>query len=158
VTPPREGPGFLPFLAKGNFRGLVLFTLSEKPMHGYEIMKSIEERFHGFYKPSPGSIYPALRALLRLRYVRREGGERQKVYKITVQGKAYLRSRRAEMENRYREFASTVGPERAALLKDFRRTAQLLMPNLKTMSPAQASEISKALTDLRERILKVLAE
>ena len=62
------------------------------------------------------------------------------------------------MENRYREFASTVGPERAALLKDFRRTAQLLMPNLKTMSPAQASEISKALTDLRERILKVLAE
>ncbi|HII41485.1 MAG TPA: PadR family transcriptional regulator, partial [Thermoplasmata archaeon] len=51
------------FLAKGDFTGLLLVVLREKPMHGYEVMKALEERFHGFYKPSPGAIYPALRSL-----------------------------------------------------------------------------------------------
>lgn len=157
MTPPREAGGVFPFLAKGDFKGLVLFTIASKPMHGYEVMKSIEDRFHGIYKPSPGVIYPALRALRRLKYVRLEGAERRKVYRITASGKAYLRDRRAEMEKTYRAFESAVGPERAALLRDFRRTAQLLMPNLRNITPAQAGELGQALAELRERIVKVLA-
>jgi len=153
MTPPREAGGVFPFLAKGDFK----FTIASKPMHGYEVMKSIEDRFHGIYKPSPGVIYPALRALRRLKYVRLEGAERRKVYRITASGKAYLRDRRTEMEKTYRAFESAVGPERAALLRDFRRTAQLLMPNLRNITPAQAGELGQALAELRERIVKVLA-
>jgi len=157
TAPAGFGPPF-PFHAKGAFKGLVLFVLSGKPMHGYEIMKSIEARFHGFYKPSAGSIYPALRSLRREGLVRVDGGERRKVYRITAKGKTFLRSRRAEMEKRYREIEAEVGPEKAALFRDFRRTARLLMPNIHDLTPAQATELSKALGELRERIARILAE
>lgn len=39
---------------------LVLALLTEKPLHGYQIIKELDERSHGFYKPSPGMIYPLL--------------------------------------------------------------------------------------------------
>ena len=157
TVPAGFGPPF-PFRPKGSFKDLVLFVLAEKPMHGYEIMKSIEARFHGFYKPSAGSIYPALRALRRDGLVRGEGGERRKVYRITAKGKSLLRGRRSEMEKRYREMEAEVGPEKAGLFRDFRRTARLLMPNIQSLTPAQATELSKALGDLRERIARIIAE
>ncbi|HKZ89340.1 MAG TPA: PadR family transcriptional regulator [Thermoplasmata archaeon] len=150
--------GPLPFFPKGDVKGLVLFILAEKPKHGYEIMKSIEDRFHGFYRPSPGAVYPALRALRRLRYARMEGGERRKVYRITSKGKSYLRSRRAQMERRYREFEAAIGPDKAALLRDFRRTGQLLFANMRNVTPGQARTLRGLLTELRERMLRVLAE
>ena len=158
MTAPAEfGAPFL-FHPKGAFKGLVLFALSEKPMHGYEIMKTIESRFRGFYKPSAGAMYPALRSLRRAGLVIVSGGERRKVYRMTAKGRAFLHGRRAEMEKRYREIEAEVGPEKAALFRDFRRTARLLMPNIHDLTPAQAVQLSKALAELREKIAKILAE
>src|SRR5439155_18529729 len=62
MSAPEKFGGFFHFFGKGDFKGLVLHLLEERPMHGYEIIKAIEERYHGFYKPSAGAIYPALRA------------------------------------------------------------------------------------------------
>src|SRR5574340_1407201 len=101
---PKEGfGGTYHFLAKGDFAGLILVALREKPMHGYEIIKALEERFHGFYKPSPGAVYPALRSLLRRGFVSVTGEERRKTYRITKQGEAYLRGARAEVKARFQQ-------------------------------------------------------
>jgi len=42
---------------------VILKLLRDKPRHGYEVMKELEERMHGCYSPSPGTVYPTLQWL-----------------------------------------------------------------------------------------------
>ncbi len=156
-----DEPGFggsFRFLAKGDFKGLVLRLLKDKPMHGYEVMKVLEERFHGFYKPSAGAIYPALRALLREGYVATNGEERRRTYHITGKGRAYLRRRKAEFEKRFRAFEAAVGPERAALFRELRMTGRTFATNLREITPRQAKSLRALLAEMRERMLRIMAE
>jgi DNA-binding PadR family transcriptional regulator len=71
-------------------RLVILRLIREKPMHGYEIIKALEEQFHGCYTPSAGSVYPTLQMLEDQGYVRivEEGGK--KIYHITPEGEAFL--------------------------------------------------------------------
>jgi DNA-binding PadR family transcriptional regulator len=73
---------------------LILALLAEKPAHGYELIKVIEERSEGFYTPSPGVIYPALTYLEEVGHasVAQDGG--RKLYTITPQGETYLAEQR----------------------------------------------------------------
>src|SRR5690348_7722488 len=50
-------------LGHGDLRSLVLALIGEKPRHGYELIRAIEEKFAGAYAPSPGAIYPLLTML-----------------------------------------------------------------------------------------------
>lgn len=126
-------------------------------MHGYEVMNVLEERWHGFYRPSPGAIYPALRALLRKGYVAVRSGERRKTYRVTRQGTAYLRRRAREFEARVRAFEETIGPERAGLIRELRATGKLLAANMRDLTPTQARELAALVVKLRERAVRVLA-
>lgn len=49
--------------SKGNLQFIILQMLEEESRHGYQIIKDLEERFKGFYSPSPCSIYPILQML-----------------------------------------------------------------------------------------------
>ena len=76
---------------QGDLKFVILRLLDEKPRHGYEIIKELEERSGGRYAPSPGTVYPTLTLLEDMGYARvnvEEGGK--KVYVITDEGKAYL--------------------------------------------------------------------
>jgi DNA-binding PadR family transcriptional regulator len=148
----------LPFLGKGGFRILVLRALSERPMYGYEVIKVLEGRFQGFYRPSAGAVYPALRSLQREGLVAVRGAERRKTYHITAKGKAYLHDQHEEMRRHFESFQAAVGPEKAALLRELRETGKLLMPNLRTITPRQAAELKKAVAEMRGRIAAILAE
>ncbi len=155
-APDRFGGSFH-FLAKGDFKGLVLHLLEDRPMHGYEIIKAIEERYQGFYKPSAGAIYPALRSLLRRRLVSVSGEERRKTYRITRAGKAYLRNRQDVFQERLRAFESAVGPERAALFREFRATGKLLSSNMREVTPEQATKLRKLVIEMREKAIRILS-
>jgi DNA-binding PadR family transcriptional regulator len=85
----RRGPGRI--FEQGDLKYVVLRLLEEKPRHGYEIIKELEERFGGAYSPSPGTVYPTLTMLEDLGYAQattEEGGK--KIYSITDAGRAYL--------------------------------------------------------------------
>ncbi len=127
-------------------------------MHGYEIMKALEERFQGFYKPSAGSIYPALRSLLAKGFVTVNGEERRKTYRITAKGTAYLRSFRAERRAHFEALQKALGPERAAMFREFRNTGRLLATNMRTVTPEQAKELRSLMAEMRERIITILAQ
>lgn len=148
----------LPFLGRGGFRTLVLRALNERPMHGYEVIKFLENRFQGFYRPSAGTVYPALRSLHHEGLVTVRGAERRKTYHLTAKGKARLRSQRDEMRRHFESFQAAVGPERAALLREVRDTGRLLMTNLKAVTPTQAVELRSLVEEMRARIGAVLAE
>ena len=81
-------------LASQDLQLVILALLAEKPAHGYELIKIIEERSEGFYTPSPGVIYPALTYLEEVGNARvaQDGG--RKLYSITPQGEAYLAEQR----------------------------------------------------------------
>ena len=75
---------------RGDLKFVILRLVSQKPMHGYEVMQALEEESHGCYKASPGSVYPTLQMLEDEGYVRSKEEEGKKVYEITSEGKAYL--------------------------------------------------------------------
>ena len=77
---------------------VILAFLAERPAHGYELIKTIEERSGGFYTPSPGVIYPALTYLSEIGYASVEQSGTRKLYSITALGKAHLASNRASAD------------------------------------------------------------
>jgi DNA-binding PadR family transcriptional regulator len=81
-------------LASGDLQLIVLSLLNEKPRHGYEIIKALEEHSSGVYTPSPGVVYPALTYLEEMGYAASEAEGNKKLYKITDAGKEHLEKNR----------------------------------------------------------------
>jgi DNA-binding PadR family transcriptional regulator len=80
----------------GELRLVLLAMIAERPWHGYELIKAIEDRVGGGYSPSPGVIYPTLTQLEDLGYTVIEGAEGgRKLYTITEAGREYLRAQDA---------------------------------------------------------------
>jgi DNA-binding PadR family transcriptional regulator len=93
--PARRGRMF----EQGALRHVILRMLADKPRHGYEIIKEIEESFGGAYSPSPGIVYPTLTLLEEQGFARvasEAGGK--KLYELTDEGKAHLEANRAEAD------------------------------------------------------------
>src|SRR5689334_2417059 len=82
---------------QGDLRYVLLQLISEKPSHGYDLIKAIEEKFGGMYSPSPGIVYPNLSLLEELGYLRSEAAPEgtRKLYTITEEGTNYLTANRA---------------------------------------------------------------
>ncbi len=78
----------------GAMRYIVLQLISEKPRHGYEIIKELEQRSGGGYTPSPGAIYPLLSMLLDMGHVVATADGNKKLHTITPEGEAFLAENR----------------------------------------------------------------
>jgi DNA-binding PadR family transcriptional regulator len=87
----RRGGGGGRMFGHGDLKLLLLALIEQQPRHGYELIRIIEDMFHGQYSPSPGAIYPTLTMLEELGHaeVTNEQGGR-KLYAITAAGRAYL--------------------------------------------------------------------
>ncbi len=87
----RRGGGRDRFFKKGNLQFIILQMLEEESRHGYQIIKDLEERFKGFYSPSPGSVYPILQMLEDRDFVSISKEGNKKIYTITDEGKTFLK-------------------------------------------------------------------
>ena len=86
------------FYDGGELRLLLLKLIEEKPRHGYDLIRAIEERTGGVYVPSPGVIYPTLTMLTDMALIAEQASEGQrKQFEITPAGIAYLAERNAEV-------------------------------------------------------------
>jgi DNA-binding PadR family transcriptional regulator len=96
----RGGPNFGAGrkLVAADLQLLILALLEEKPRHGYELIKELEERSGGFYSPSPGVIYPALTYLEELGFASVEISGTKKLYNITTEGRQHLDENRKTAE------------------------------------------------------------
>jgi len=74
---------------------VILALLSEKPAHGYELIKALSDRSGGYYHPSPGMVYPALTYLEEIGYASVESEGTRKLYSITDAGRAHLDENRS---------------------------------------------------------------
>ncbi len=69
---------------------VILKLVKDKPRHGYEVMKELEDQMHGCYSPSPGTVYPTLQWLEDEGLVVAKDVEGKKVYEITDAGRKFL--------------------------------------------------------------------
>ncbi len=83
---------------------LILRLLDEKPSHGYEIIKALDEHSNGFYVPSPGMVYPALTYLEELGFATVEAVGARKQYHISAAGKEHLEKNRAAADALFAQF------------------------------------------------------
>src|ERR1700758_5276664 len=103
-----RGGGLGRFFAHGDLRLVILHLIAEKPRHGYEIIKEIEEQVAGAYSPSPGVIYPTLTHLEELGYVTVSTGDgAKKLHEITAEGRAFLDANRRAVDALLARMAET---------------------------------------------------
>jgi DNA-binding PadR family transcriptional regulator len=96
------GPGFARrrnWFGSGDMKYVILKLLKDKPRHGYEVMKDLEEQMHGCYSASPGTVYPTLQWLEDEGLVRAKDVEGKKVYEITDSGLKFLDEHRDVIED-----------------------------------------------------------
>jgi DNA-binding PadR family transcriptional regulator len=84
---------------RGDLKYVILELLSDRSMHGYEVMRALEERSCGCYTASAGSVYPTLQVLQDEGYVRSEQKEGRKIYSITDDGRAFLDRNRDRVDD-----------------------------------------------------------
>ncbi len=88
---------------QGDLRYVLLKLIADKPSHGYELIKDIEDRLGGAYSPSPGVVYPTLTLLEELGFIRAVQSEgARKAYEITDEGRAALEKNTRIVEEIFR--------------------------------------------------------
>jgi len=92
------GHGLGRFFAHGDLRLVILHLIAEKPRHGYDIIKAIEDGVAGAYSPSPGVIYPTLTLLEELGYVTATMEGPKKLHEITAEGRSFLDANRNALD------------------------------------------------------------
>jgi DNA-binding PadR family transcriptional regulator len=86
-----------PVFAHGHLRLYLLVLLADHPMHGYEVIQALGDRFGGTYVPSAGTVYPRLAKLEGEGLVTKTADGRKTVYAITDAGRAELDARADEI-------------------------------------------------------------
>ncbi len=144
----------------GDMKYVILKLLNEKPMHGYEVMKALEEQTQGCYKPSPGTVYPTLQWLEDEELVRSEDHDGKKVYHITEAGSAFLEENKSTVEDIFDRVEETID----SLLSDPMPEVTRLIGRLVTHSYRSAWKLRddeakrKKVREVLERAVKELEE
>jgi len=129
----------------GDLKLVVLDIIQQAPVHGYEIIKALEELVGGGYSPSPGTIYPTLNTLEESGYASAREAAGRKEYSVTPEGKAFLRQNKTALTDIH---------QRLSVLKhlqDAKNSAEIqrAMENLKTAIWLKFSEEELHLDEIR---------
>ena len=117
------GMGAARMIASGDLQLIILALLSDKPRHGYEIIKAIEEHSSGIYTPSPGVVYPALTYLEEMGYASSEPEGTKKLYRITEAGAEHLKKNHEGVDEMLEQLAR-FGRRMASIRKEYAERTQ----------------------------------
>ena len=167
---PREfGPGFGPGRhgghggprrrRRGDVRLALMMLLSvEHPLNGYQLMQGLEERSDGRWRPSPGSVYPALQQLEDeglIRSVQTEG-ESGRSFELTDAGRSHLEER-GEQKAPWEEDADEAGHPRARFRHSIGGLMRAVMHVGQDGTPEQIEEALSILEEARKKLYRLLA-
>src|SRR5256885_5447110 len=162
--PPPSGPwaadvafGKRRRMRRGDVRAAVLVLLAEEPRNGYGLMQEIEQRSEGEWRPSPGSVYPALSQLEDEGLVRAEQEGSGRRFALTDEGRAYVEEHRSELGEPWANLGGEGGSNRD-LRRAIGETAAAVMQVARAGSPAQAQQALTVLADARKALYRLLAE
>lgn len=154
----RGGHGGRPRVGKGDVRAAILLLLDDEPLHGYQIIHLIEERSGGVWRPSPGSVYPALQLLEDEGLVRPEQETERRVFHLTESGKSYVAERRTELEAARDAVTGRVNPGARALHELIHQLAVAVSQVAEVGTAAQLEMAQETLVAARRRLYRILAD
>lgn len=148
-----------PVFAHGQLRLYLLVLLDDRPMHGYELIQALGNRFGGAYVPSAGTVYPRLGKLQEDGLVTSTSDGRKTVYAITDAGRAELAARRDEVadletgvDDSVRSLAdgvrASVGEAMRSLRADLAASARQQVPRQRSTPTTTPSEGARALREV----------
>jgi DNA-binding PadR family transcriptional regulator len=105
---------------KGDLKYVILDIVKDYPSHGYDITTVLEDRFHGLYSPSAGSIYPILQYLENSNYVTSCRKDGKNVYTITNAGKSFLEEEKDTTDKIKKRFQGLWGSSDKEYLQNVR--------------------------------------
>ena len=148
--------GFGPRARRGDVRAGVLVLLAEAPRNGYQLMQELEQRSRGTWRPSPGSIYPALQQLQEEGLVKETQAAAGRVYELTAEGSKYVKEHAEELGTPWepKEGFET----NADLIVELRSLAGAVMQLVHHGSPSQLAEGKKLLQQTRKALYRLLGE
>jgi DNA-binding PadR family transcriptional regulator len=111
----------------GEMKFVILRLIKEKPRHGYEVIKALEERLSGCYTASPGTVYPTLQLLEDQGFVRVVETEGKKVYHITPEGEAFLEEHKGTLDEIIDRVKEAVRGFSGGSMADLNETVSSLM-------------------------------
>jgi len=148
---------------RGEARYVLLDALRDGPKHGYEIIKSLEEKSGGRYSPSPGTVYPTMQLLEDLGLVRADKDAERRVFSLTEAGVTDLNTHTQEIADFWERFAAvpiTEQPEIGFLRDDLESLARTVWEGMRglpnTEGKAAARSIHAALEQCRSEIREIL--
>jgi len=163
VPGPEFGPGFgARFrrgrrIRRGDVRAAILLLLEEEPRNGYQVMQELESRSGGVWRPSPGSVYPALQLLADEGLVRSEQREGANVFELTDAGRQHVEENRERLGSPWEQAGEGVSDNMRELAGLMR---QLMVASRQVMhagDEAQIAAAAKLLGETRRSLYRILA-
>jgi len=160
---PGMGPG--PFgrgrgrkARRGDIRTAALLLLAEEPRNGYQIMQEVEERSDGVWRPSPGSVYPALQQLEDEGLIRSEETDGRRLLSLTDAGRRYLEDRGPDAPAPWEQMSGEVSDAAFELAGLMRELGFAFVQVMRTGSDAQLSRAREVLVATRREVYRILAD
>jgi len=157
-----KGPWRESSFQKGDLKYVILDLIKDKPRHGYEIIRELEEMSHGLYTPSPGAVYPTLQMLEEMGYATAVERDGRKVYTVTGEGIDFLTERkdsadevRSHMKRRWS--FKDIG-KMATMMKEYHALENLMGRGLRSLDADKMQRIKQVLIDATSAIEAILEE
>ena len=156
--PPRFG-GRGPRVRRGDVRAAILDLLAEgQPWNGYQIIQEIGARTQGVWRPSAGSVYPALQQLEDEALIRAEAGEdRRRMYSLSEEGRAYVEEHADELKASWDAVTGSVNDTEVQLRHTIHQVMVAVSQVAQAGSAAQVQQAGKILADTRRALYRILA-
>ena len=150
----RGGPGRR--ARRGDVRAAALALLSERPMHGYEMIQELEERTDGVWRPSPGAVYPALQLLEDQGLVVADAEAGKRLFSLTDAG----REEAAKLGDRkpWDDVTAGIDPSQVRLRDALGPIAVAARQVAIDGTPAQQTAAAEILMETRRKLYALLAE
>jgi DNA-binding PadR family transcriptional regulator len=147
-----------PRAKRGDVRAAALALLAEGPMNGYQIIQEIGERSDGVWRPSPGSVYPALQQLEDEGLIVAQADESgRRSYQLTEEGRGYVEAHPDEVRAPWDAVAGSVGDSAIQMRHLLGQVGMAGFQVLSAGTDAQVRQARQILTDARKALYRVLA-
>jgi len=143
---------------RGDVRAALLVLLAEEPRNGYQLMQEIERRSEGVWRPSPGSVYPALQQLEDEGLIRAEEADGRKLFHLTDEGRAAAEARPAGEGDPWDAVSDSVDSDVWELFGVARQVGMAIFQLAQAGNPQQIAAAREVLNEARKALYGILAE
>jgi DNA-binding PadR family transcriptional regulator len=143
---------------RGDVRAVILDLLAEgESWNGYQIIQEIAERTHGVWRPSAGSVYPAMQQLEDEGLISPVGEGRRRMYTLTDEGRQYAEAHADELRSSWDAVAGMTDDAALELGDMIRQVVMAVMEVRRAGSASQIEQARHVLAETRRSMYRILA-